>query len=98
MKCVYFLDFRLRSAYLPQSPSLYPMKKKPHQTQSAIDKVFSDFRSRLHKPTSQPSDVQYEVKKHKKGFTVVIHRERGANQTLHFETRKEVDTFLKDKG
>ena len=70
------------------------MGKKPHQKQSVIKKVFADFRKRLH-PTSNPSqDIQYEVKKNKKGFTVIIHKERGANEILKFETKKDLDAYL----
>ena len=74
------------------------MKKKPHQRQSPIKKLFADFRSRLHEPDKQPAGIQYEVQEHKKGYTVVIHRERGVNQTLHFGTRQELDAYLKAVG
>lgn len=70
------------------------MKKKPHQKQSVIKKVFSDFRERLYTPKNQLYDVQYEIKKHKKGYTVIIHRERGANQTLQFEDKEQLDAYL----
>ncbi|MEL6252260.1 MAG: hypothetical protein AAFR87_09650 [Bacteroidota bacterium] len=70
------------------------MGKKPHQKQSVIKKVFADFRKRLH-PTRNPSPgIQYEVKKLKKGFRVIIHKERGADEVLNFENKKELDAFL----
>lgn len=70
------------------------MKKKPHQRQSEINKVFSDFRNRLHKPKRQENGVQYEVIKLKDGYTVKVHRERGADNVFHFKTRTEVNAFL----
>ena len=71
------------------------MKKKPHQRQSVINKLFSDFRKSLHKP-GNPSDTNhYEVKKTKNGYSVTIHTERGANQSLHFENKKQLDEYLK---
>lgn len=70
------------------------MKKKPHQKQSVIKQVFADFRSRLHEPEKQPNGVQYEVKKVKNGYAVIIHRERGTNQSLYFASKKELDKFL----
>ncbi len=70
------------------------MKKKPHQKQSAIKKVFADFRARLHEPEKQTNGVQYEVQKDKEGYTVIVHRERGANQKLHFASKQQLDEFL----
>lgn len=70
------------------------MKKKPHQRPSAIKQVFADFRNRLHEPEKQVNGVQYEVQKHKNGYTVVVHRERGADQKHHFETKQALDAFL----
>ena len=82
-------------SFHPPSDPFLIMKKKPHQVESAIKKVFSDFRSRLHTSHNQGNDVHYEVKEEKNGYTVVIHRERGMNQNLHFKTKKELNAFLK---
>lgn len=71
------------------------MKKKPHLRKSVIEKVFSDFRKRIYNLEDRNSDVHYEVKKNKKGFTVIAHKERGVNETFHFEDKKALDAFLK---
>ncbi|MCI4671883.1 MAG: hypothetical protein MRZ79_27320 [Bacteroidia bacterium] len=71
------------------------MKLKPHQKQSVIKKVFADFRKRLYQPDKQDNGVQYEVKKKQKGYEVVVHRERGMNQNLFFDSKKELDEFLR---
>ncbi|MEL7530679.1 MAG: hypothetical protein AAFN10_05195 [Bacteroidota bacterium] len=70
------------------------MKKKPHQNQSVIKKVFSDFRARLHEPAKQLNGEQYEVQKTKRGYTVIIHRERGADQRLDFENKQQLEEYL----
>ncbi len=70
------------------------MKQKPHHKKGAIQQHFSEFRDRLFTPKNQPGDVQYEVRRKKGSFSVVIHRERGANQTLHFENEKALDEYL----
>ncbi|MEO1437456.1 MAG: hypothetical protein AAFV80_18080 [Bacteroidota bacterium] len=71
------------------------MKKKPHQKESELNKVFSEFRERLHESTNPGDDRRYEVKKTKDGYTVIIHRERGANETIHFDSKAAVDAYLK---
>ena len=73
------------------------MKKKPHQRQSTIKKLFSDFRGRLDTSGRQTNGVNYEVKKRKNGFTVVVHRERGANQTLNFDNKQDLDEYMKSR-
>ena len=70
------------------------MKKKPHQQQSAIKKVFSDFRSRLHEPDKQANGIQYEIRKKKEGYQLIIHKERAADQHLHFDTKAQLDEYL----
>ncbi|MEL7338938.1 MAG: hypothetical protein AAGM67_00525 [Bacteroidota bacterium] len=74
------------------------MKKKPHKRPGVIKQHFADFRSRLHEPDKQVNGVQYEVQKHKNAYTVVIHRERGADQKLHFESKQQLDEYLASLG
>lgn len=71
------------------------MKKKPHQKQSVIKTVFSDFRSRLYKQDKHLSGHNYEIKPTATGFTLVIHKERGINEELHFENKAQLNTYLK---
>lgn len=82
-------------SFIRKSPNDGRMKKKPHQRQSAINNVFSDFRARLYEPNQSSGDERYEVIKHKNGYTVRIHRERGANEDLAFETKQALDAYLK---
>ncbi|MEM6806782.1 MAG: hypothetical protein AAF696_35600 [Bacteroidota bacterium] len=70
------------------------MGKKPHQKQSIIKKVFADFRKRLHPSSNPDPGIQYEVKQHKKGFTVIIHKERGMDEVLNFDNKKELEAYL----
>ncbi len=71
------------------------MKKKPHQKKPVIQQVFSDFRENLHLPKSPVNGVHYEVKKNKNGYEVLIHKDRGANETLRFDDKNSLDEFLK---
>lgn len=57
------------------------MKKKPHQRQSVIKMVFSDFRKRVHNYEKGPNNMAYEIQKTKDGYTVVVHREKGEDET-----------------
>lgn len=70
------------------------MKKKPHQKQSAIKSVFSEFRNRLYKQDKHLNGNNYEVKKNQNGYTLVIHKERGANEELYFESKTLLNNYL----
>ena len=71
------------------------MKRKPHQKRSVSKKVFEDFRKRLHPSSQSNNGIEYEVKEIKTGFKVVIHRERGMNQELYFDSKQSLDQYLK---
>lgn len=70
------------------------MKKKPHQKQSVIQSEFSEFRKRLYNPKNPSNGIEYEVQKDKKGYRVIIHRERGANETLEFKDEASLKAYL----
>ena len=71
------------------------MKKKPHQKQSVLKKVFSDFRKRTY--TGNSNDRHYEVIEEGDGYTVRIHAERGADETYFFSSKKELENFIRSK-
>ena len=65
--------------------------KKPHERPSDMKKVFQAFRARVEKRTAS---ADYEVRPVKDGFDIIVHRERGLDERLHFATRAEVDAYL----
>lgn len=71
------------------------MKKKPHQKQSEIKSLFSEYR-RNHVPLNKYSAFDdYEIKKVNNGYQLNIHREREADETHLFESKTQLDNYLK---
>ena len=71
------------------------MKKKPHQKQSEINSLFSEYRNE-HSPLNNYSAFDdYEIKKIENGFQLNIHNERSADKTHFFESRALLDNYLK---
>ncbi|VXB05343.1 hypothetical protein FLAVO9AF_100100 [Flavobacterium sp. 9AF] len=71
------------------------MKKKPHQKQSVIQTIFSNFRKRLILPKNHNDFAHYEIKKQDKGYSIIIYNERDSNRELFFNSKEELDRFIK---